>query len=284
MNAILSFDLTAMNLLIIVALVLLLVLLLVSLSLLKAFNLVLKLSKLNNEVEIKIEKKSAKNLQAKKPGEQTFWQKVLGLRPIEEEEDLLIDHSYDGIQELDNPTPVWFNALFYSTIVFAVGYLLVYHVFGWGMTQDEEYLAEMQAAEQQKMEYLASSGTNVDENSVELDLSTAMVSAGQEIYLQSCGVCHGNQGEGMIGPNLVDDYWIHGGDIKDVFRVVKYGVPDKGMVPWESSLTPVQIAQVSNFIISIGGTNPDNQKEPQGEKLEAPEITQEAVVVPEQEI
>lgn len=280
MNSILSFDLTAMNLLIIVSVVLLLVLLFVSLSLLKAFNLVLKLSKINSEDE----KETVKKKKAKRSSDQTFWQKVLGLRPIEEEEDLLIDHEYDGIQELDNPTPVWFNALFYSSIVFAVVYLLVYHVFGWGMLQEEEYLAEMQAAEQQTMEYLASSGTNIDENTVELDLSTAMVTAGQEIYLQSCGVCHGNQGEGLIGPNLVDDYWIHGGDIKDVFRVVKYGVPDKGMVPWESSLTPVQIAQVSNFIISIGGTNPDNQKEPQGEKYESVENTDDAVEVPEQEI
>lgn len=280
MNSILSFDLTAMNLLVIVSVVLLLVLLFVSLSLLKAFNLVLKLSKINSEDE----KETAIKKKAKSSSDQTFWQKVLGLRPIEEEEDLLIDHEYDGIQELDNPTPVWFNALFYSSIVFAVVYLLVYHVFGWGMSQEEEYIAEMQAAEQQTMEYLASSGTNIDENTVELDLSTAMVTAGQEIYLQSCGVCHGNQGEGMIGPNLVDDYWIHGGDIKDVFRVVKYGVPDKGMVPWESSLTPVQIAQVSNFIISIGGTNPDNQKEPQGEKHESVENTDDAVEVPEQEI
>src|SRR5690606_10742611 len=100
-----------------------------------------------------------------------------------EEEDLLIEHTYDGIQELDNPTPVWFNALFYSTIVFAVGYLLVYHVFGWGMNQEQEYLAEMEAAEKQKTEFLASSGTNIDENSVELDLSPEMVTAGQEIYL-----------------------------------------------------------------------------------------------------
>lgn len=280
MNSILSFDLTAMNLLIIVSVALLLVLLFASLSLLKAFNLVLKLSKINTEDE----KETAITKKVKSSSEQTFWQKVLGLRPIEEEEDLLIDHEYDGIQELDNPTPVWFNALFYSSIVFGVVYLLVYHVFGWGMLQEEEYIAEMQAAEQQTMEYLASTGKNIDENTVELDLSTAMVTAGQEIYLQNCGVCHGNKGEGLIGPNLVDDYWIHGGDIKDIFRVVKYGVPDKGMVPWESSLTPVQIAQVSNFIKSISGTNPDNQKEPQGEKYESDESTDDAVEVPEQEI
>lgn len=271
MNSILTIDVSAMTLLIIASVVLLLVILVASLVLLRAFRTILKLTM----PELEQQEKEAKKLKkAPKAGQQTFWQKVLGLRPIEEEEDLLIDHTYDGIQELDNPTPVWFNALFYSTIVFAVGYLLVYQVFGWGMNQEQEYLAEMEAAEKQRTEFLASSGTNIDENSVELDQSPEMVTAGQEIYLQSCGVCHGNQGEGMIGPNLTDEYWLHGGDIKDIFRVVKYGVPDKGMVPWESSLTPVQIAQVSNFIASIGGTNPPNPKEPQGDKYEASTTTE----------
>jgi cytochrome c oxidase cbb3-type subunit 3 len=271
MNSILTIYVSAMTLLIIASVVLLLVILVASLVLLRAFRTILKLTM----PELEQQEKEAKKLKkAPKAGQQTFWQKVLGLRPIEEEEDLLIDHTYDGIQELDNPTPVWFNALFYSTIVFAVGYLLVYHVFGWGMNQEQEYLAEMEAAEKQRTEFLASSGTNIDENSVELDQSPEMVTAGQEIYLQSCGVCHGNQGEGMIGPNLTDEYWLHGGDIKDIFRVVKYGVPDKGMVPWESSLTPVQIAQVSNFIASIGGTNPPNPKEPQGDKYESSTTTE----------
>jgi cytochrome c oxidase cbb3-type subunit 3 len=265
MNSILiNIDASAMTLLVSVSVVLLLVILVASLTLLRAFKTVLKLTMPDLEQQEIVSKKE----KVLKTDQQTFWQKVLGLRPMEEEEDLLIDHTYDGIQELDNPTPTWFNALFYSSIVFAIGYLLFYHVFGWGMTQDQEYLAEMQAAEKQRMEFLATSGTNIDENSVELDLSPEMVIPGQEIYLQSCGVCHGNQGEGMIGPNLTDEYWLHGGDIKDIFRVVKYGVPDKGMVPWESSLTPVQIAQVSNFIASIGGTTPPNPKEPQGDKHE----------------
>ena len=264
MDTILSAEISAMSLLVIASVVLLLVILIASLALLKSFQTALKLTM--PEIELQEEEnKEIKKEKIQRGGQQTFWQKVLGLRPIEEEEDLLIEHTYDGIQELDNPTPVWFNALFYSSIVFAIGYLLVYHVFGWGMNQEQEYLAEMQAAEKQKMEFLAASGTNIDENSVVLDLNPEMVIPGQEIYLQNCGVCHGNQGEGMIGPNLTDEYWLHGGDIKDIFRVVKYGVPDKGMVPWESSLTPIQIAQVSNYIASLRDTNPPNPKEPQGE-------------------
>ena len=265
MNSILNIDNSGMALLIIASVVLLLVILIASLALLRAFKTLLKLT----APELEQQKVETKKVEAPTVNQQTFWQKVLGLRPIEEEEDLLIEHTYDGIQELDNPTPTWFNALFYSSIVFAIGYLLFYHVLGWGMNQEQEYLAEMQAAEKQRMEFLANSGTNIDENTVELDLSPEMVIAGQEIYLQSCGMCHGNQGEGMIGPNLTDEYWLHGGDIKSIFRVVKYGVPDKGMVPWESSLTPIQIAQVSNFIASLSGTNPPNPKEPQGDIHEA---------------
>jgi cytochrome c oxidase cbb3-type subunit 3 len=132
----------------------------------------------------------------------------------------------------------------------------------------------MEAAEKQRTEFLASSGTNIDENSVELDQSPEMVTAGQEIYLQNCSACHGSQGEGMIGPNLTDEYWLHGGDVKDIYRVIKYGIPDKGMVPWESNLTPLQISQVANFIASIGGTNPPNSKEPQGEKYEVSTTTE----------
>ncbi len=262
MNNILSIDISAMTLLIIVCVVLLLVILVAALALLSAFKAVLKLSKPDAKVEIVEAKKANEN-------KRTIWQKIMGLHPMEEEEERLIPHTYDGIQELDNPTPAWFNALFYSSIAFAIGYLLFYHVFSLGMTQDQEYLAEMQVAEKQRMEFLANSGTNIDENSVALDLSTEMVNAGQEIFLKNCGVCHGNQGEGMIGPNLTDEYWLHGGDIKDIFRVVKYGVPDKGMVPWEASLTPIQIAQVANFIVTLGGTNPPNQKEAQGEKHES---------------
>lgn len=283
MKNILSIDLSAMTLLILASVALLITILFAALVLLRAFKSVLKLSQLTNN-EQAVDKPEVEIAQGTSD-KRTFWQKVLGLRPIEEEEDLLIDHTYDGIQELDNPTPTWFNALFYSSIVFAAGYLLIYHVFGWGMNQDQEYMAEMQAAEKQRMEYLATSGTNIDENSVELDLSPEMIKPGHEIYLQNCGVCHGNQGEGMIGPNLTDEYWLHGGDIKDVFKVVKYGVPDKGMVPWESSLTPIQIAQVSNFIISLGGSNPANPKEAQGDKFESNHVaTNEASVAPQEEI
>ncbi len=195
-----------------------------------------------------------------------IWNKLLSLSPIEEEKDLEIDHDYDGIKELDNPIPIWFNALFYSTISFAVVYLLIYHVFGWGMNQDQEYVMEMAQAEAAKKAYLAQAANLIDESSVTVDFS--MAPAGKAIFMANCAVCHGNSGEGGIGPNLTDRNWLHGGEIKDVFIVVKYGVPDKGMVPWEQTLTPAQIAEVSNYILTLRDTKPANPKAPQGGEVE----------------
>ena len=88
---------------------------------------------------------------------------------------------------------------------------------------------------------------------------------GKAIYAKSCATCHGAEGQGNVGPNLTDNYWIHGGTINDVFLTIKQGVPQKGMIPWEKQLTPLQIQQVASYIISLKGTNPPNPKEPQGE-------------------
>ncbi|SFB84162.1 cytochrome c oxidase cbb3-type subunit 3 [Parapedobacter composti] len=204
-----------------------------------------------------------------------WWNKLMGLRPIAEEKDLVIDHAYDGITELDNPVPAWFNGLFYASVVFAAVYLCIYHVFGWGPNQQEEYAREMAKAEKARQEWLAQAANNVDENSVGVDLRPEIIAAGQAVFSQNCSACHGVAGEGGIGPNLTDRYWLHGGEISDIFKVVKYGVLDKGMVPWEQSLTPAQIAEVSNYIVSLRDTHPPNAKAPQGEEVqyEAAEAT-----------
>lgn len=197
-----------------------------------------------------------------------WWNKLMGPRPLAEEKDLVIDHEYDGIKELDNPVPAWFNGMFYGSMVFAAVYLCVYHVFGWGPNQDQEYAQEMERAEQARQEWLAQAADNVDENTVAIDASPETVAAGMAIFTQNCIACHGGAGEGGIGPNLTDDYWLHGGEVQDIFKVIKYGVLDKGMVPWEQSLTPAQIAEVTNYILTLRGTNPPNAKEPQGNKVE----------------
>lgn len=219
------------------------------------------------------EKAAKETAKAGRKEGRSWWHKLMGLRPMSEEKDLVIDHEYDGIKELDNPVPAWFNGMFYASMAFAIVYLCVYHVFGWGMNQDQEYEHEMALAEAARQEWLAQSANNIDENTVTVDLSPETVAAGQAIFAQNCIACHGGVGEGGIGPNLTDEYWLHGGEVKDVFRTIKYGVLDKGMVPWEQSLTPAQLAEVTNYIISLRGTNPPNAKEPQGDKVEYEEIT-----------
>lgn len=212
-----------------------------------------------------------------------IWNNLLELKPIEEEKDMVIDHEYDGIQELNNPIPTWFNVLFYSTVVFGVIYLLVYHVFGWGLNQDQEYVQELAVAEKAKQEYLAKAANLIDESSVQFD--AAMAPAGKAIFTANCVACHGANGEGGIGPNLTDRFWVHGGEIKDVFKTVKYGVPEKGMVPWEQTLTPGQIAEVSSYILTLRDTKPANAKAAEGVEVkvyesEGPssENTEEATV------
>jgi len=247
------------NILIIVLVVVMLALLASALMVNKAMRSILRITMpeiLKEEQVTKIRKKESRK---------ASWNKLLGLRPISEEKDLIIDHEYDGIKELDNPIPIWFNALFYSTMTFAVVYILIYHVFGWGLNQNQEYAQEMEKAEIAKQEYLAQAANLIDESSVVYDESK--VAAGHAVFQANCVACHGGAGEGGIGPNLADKFWLHGGEIKDIFKTVKYGVPDKGMVPWEQTLTPGQIAEVSSYIISIRDTKPANPKEPQGTEV-----------------
>lgn len=196
----------------------------------------------------------------------TFWQKVLSLRPLSEEKDMLEEHDYDGIKELNNPTPGWFMYLFYFTIIFGFVYLLNYHVFKIGNLQEEEYAIELKQAEISKKAFLAKSANNVDENNIKISNTVAVLNDGKAIFLKNCVACHGEKGQGTVGPNLTDEYWIHGGKIGNIFKTVKYGVPEKGMISWEKQLTPKQMADVANYIKSLANSNPPNPKEQQGVK------------------
>ena len=243
------------------------ILLVVALTLLKTFN---SLSKelLNPTPFVKEEFKQLEyhewvNMKKNKP---SIWNKVLELKPLSEEKDIELEHEFDGIKELDNPTPAWFMYLFYATIIIAVGYMFYYHVFDWGQLQDEEYATEIMEAEEAKKAYLAKAANIIDENSVTESTDAAVISAGQAIYNTNCVACHGDKGQGVVGPNLTDEYWLHGGSINKVFKTIKYGIPEKGMISWEKTLSPKQIADVSNFINSLKGSNPANAKAPQGEK------------------
>ena len=194
-----------------------------------------------------------------------FWDKFNRAVPVEKEKDLLLDHNYDGIRELDNSLPPWWIYGFYLTIIVAVIYLYRFHVSHDGLSQTEEYAVEMQKGEEDKAAYLAQSSNNVDENSVVLLTDAASISAGHEIFAKNCVACHLPDGGGVVGPNLTDDYWLHGGSIKDIFKTIKYGWQDKGMKSWKDDLSPRDIQLVASFVKSLRGTHPATPKAPQGD-------------------
>jgi len=193
--------------------------------------------------------------------------------PIEREHEVLLDHDYDGIKELDNNLPPWWVWMFYVTIIFGFVYMVYYHVLPYGKSQEEQYVAEVQAAEEAREAYLAMAKNLVDETNVSMLEAESDLKAGKAIFVEKCQQCHAADGGGGVGPNLTDNYWIHGGSLKDVFKTVKYGVPSKGMISWESQLRPNQMAQVSSYIMTLQGTTPMAPKDPQGELWVAPEET-----------
>ncbi len=201
-------------------------------------------------------------------------QKLQDSKPIEAESEIDLDHDYDGIRELDNNLPPWWLYGFYITIVFSVIYLLRYHVFHSAPLQLEEYKIEMAEAEEAREAYLKTAANMVDENSVVQITEGPRLEAGASIYKANCAVCHAADGGGGVGPNFTDSYWIHGGDIKSVFSVVKYGVPSKGMIAWKDQLNPEQMQNVSSYILSLVGTEAANPKEPQGDLFEAPSASE----------
>jgi cytochrome c oxidase cbb3-type subunit 3 len=183
---------------------------------------------------------------------------------VDKEDTVMLDHEYDGIHELDNNLPPWWKYMFYATILFAVVYLIRFHVTGTAPSTIEEYEAEMELAMARK------ESKGVDEDAVTEDNVTVVTDPvawekAEKIFGANCATCHGQNGEGGTGPNLTDQYWKHGGGIKNIFSTIKYGVPEKGMIPWESQLSPENIQIVSSYIISIEGTNPPDAKEPEGE-------------------
>ncbi len=196
------------------------------------------------------------------------WEKIkqhlVAATPIENEKEILMDHDYDGIKELDNKIPPWFSYLFYTTIIIGIIYILNFHVFKTGMLQADEYKAEMNEAKILQAE-LESSGTFLNENNVTLLSSKDQIQDGEKIFKINCVACHRDDAGGSVGPNLTDDYWIHGGGIKNVFTTIKYGVPNKGMVTWQQTLSPKQIQEVASYVISLKGSNPVNPKPPQGD-------------------
>jgi cytochrome c oxidase cbb3-type subunit III len=170
-------------------------------------------------------------------------------------------HTYDGIQELDNGMPSWLAYFFYVTVIFGAVYWLNYHTFKFGELSDDEYQTEMAQA---AMMY----GDTKDKVRVAIVPVTAkeQIEQGKANYVTNCAACHGKLGEGTVGPNLTDEYWLHGGKFEDIFKVVREGVPAKGMIAWKGKLSDQDILEVSTYIQGLKGTNPPNAKAPQGDK------------------
>lgn len=193
-----------------------------------------------------------------------LWDKLNSFKPVSEEASIDLNHNYDGIRELDNRLPPWWLYGFYLTIVFACVYLYTHHVSHTAPNSIDEYQAAVVQADIAKQAYLKKAANNVDENTVKLLTDEASINAGKAIFQSTCFACHGKLGEGGVGPNLTDDFWLHGGSVQDVFKSIKYGWADKGMKSWKDDFSPVQIAQLASYVKSLHGTNPPNAKAPQG--------------------
>lgn len=225
------------------------------------------------------------------------------MKRMTDSQDRLLDHDYDGIQELDNNLPRWWLYMFYISIVWGVLYFAYYHVLNIGYSSADEYRLEMNPSyvrniqsdaklfglvEQYHSPYfnnqqdltplmiLRGSGKNVMViETRETDTVTYMaltnqaeLDRGQSLYLTSCATCHGKLGEGGVGPNMTDAYWLHGNSMTDLVRSIKYGYPAQGMISWRGFLKPDQIIKVASFIETLDGTNPPNPKPPQGDLIE----------------
>ena len=222
---------------------------------------------------------------------------------MSDEQDKLLDHDYDGIKELDNDLPKWWLWLFYITIAWSVIYIVYYHVFDMGYLQVDEYKEEMnpnyvRVSESDaktlgildsyhspfykvggditpRMILLGAGEVAFVEETAETDTVTYIaltettdISTGKDIYVKNCLQCHGAAGEGGIGPNLTDNYWLHGAEFSNIVKSVKYGYPAKGMIAWKTFLKSDELLQVASFVQTLKGTNPPNQKAPQGELVE----------------
>ena len=198
----------------------------------------------------------------------SFTRILTGATPVEEEHKIDLGHDYDGIRELDNPMPPWWLAGFFISIVFAVVYMFHYHVLGTGDLQHEEYEKSVAAAEIEAQAYREKMAMNIDETNATMMSDPSDLKTGKELYLNNCAVCHQENGEGEVGPNLTDDYWIYGGEIGDIYKVIRKGAPN-GMPEHQSKFNPIQIQQVASYVLTLDYVSPEKGgKEPEGDKVE----------------
>lgn len=187
-------------------------------------------------------------------------------------DELMQGHSYDGIQEYDNPMPGWWVWLLWASVAFAILYFVGITYFDWINTYEDDLAESLEELEMIRQAHAETEGegfevteVNIEENYVGFE---EHIASGRETYQRFCASCHGDQGEGLIGPNLTDQHFMHGGSNVDIFQVLTDGVAGQGMPGWENSTTPEERAQLVAFIRSIEGTDPPDAKEPEGEFVE----------------
>ncbi len=217
--------------------------------------------------------------------ESAWYQKMMQMltrsKPMAMEGELLLDHDYDGIKELDNDLPPWWKYLFVASVIWGIAYFIHYEMLG-GDNQEMELKKEIAEAQIALEEYKKTAPDLMDADSVTLLTDAGDLSKGKELYEMNCAACHKIDGGGQIGPNLTDEHWILGGDIKKVYHTIAEGGRDgKGMVAWKTMLKPTEIQQVASYVLSLQGTNPADAKEAEGDLYKrdeaAVETTEDAV-------
>lgn len=186
-----------------------------------------------------------------------------------DDNDRLLHHEYDGIQEYDNPLPFWWKGLFVLTIAHSAAYLYWFHGGGPGKSPQQEYTAELKAHDQ----VVASApkpAIEVNEDTLaELSKDEAVVARGQQVFVKNCASCHTENGRGLVGPNLTDRFQIHGTTRMDIYQTVTDGVLDKGMLAWGPVLPPDELAAAVSFVVTLRGKEVPDGKPPEGRKVDA---------------
>jgi cytochrome c oxidase cbb3-type subunit 3 len=188
--------------------------------------------------------------------------------PAPKPSDPLLDHNYDGIQEYDNPLPGWWTFALYATIVFSIVYWIWFHMGGPGVSVHASYAAARKTYDEQRANRRAAEG-EVDEAMIaDRVRDPAGVDRGAKVFAQFCVACHTENGRGLVGPNLTDDFQKHGQTRADIYRTVSTGVPGTAMVAWSEMLRTDQILDVVAFVATLRNTNVPGGKAPEGERVE----------------
>lgn len=186
---------------------------------------------------------------------------------VELDDELIPDHEYDGIKEYDNPIPPWLSLIFIGTIVWSLFYVVAINL---------GYIDDYYTNLEQNQEELALMRTRAASQTEEMSAETLQkavgneerIAAGETLFMDNCSNCHGKKAEGLVGPNLTDKYWVHGGELTAIYQTIKNGVDGKGMPAWGPQMEQEQMVSTVAYVRSVQGTDPSGAKEPEGDKFE----------------